>query len=62
LVDAAKPNVSLCDNTLDRLQSGDIERDGRTITVRTPVTGDVDPVFRAVGVALPPNVAEAPAA
>ena len=47
---------------LDRLQSGDIERDGRTITVRTPVTGDVGPVFRAVGVALPPNIAEAPAA
>ena len=47
---------------LDRLQSGDIERDGRTITLRTPVTGDVGPVFRAVGVALPPNVAAAPAA
>ena len=45
---------------LDRLQSGDIERDGRKITVRTPVTGDVGPVFRAAGVALPHNIAEAP--
>lgn len=47
---------------LDRLQSGKIKRGGRTITVRTPVTGDVGTVFRAVGVALPPNVAEEPTA
>ena len=46
----------------DRLQSGDIERDGRKITVSTPVTGDVGPVFRAAGVALPHNIGEAPAA
>jgi len=57
-----KPEWNRLIRDLDRLQSGDIERDGRTIPVRTPVAGDVGPVFRAVGVALPPNVAEAPAA
>lgn len=57
-----KPEWDRLIRDLDRLQSGDIARDGRTITVRTPVAGDVGPVFRAVGVALPPNVAEAPAA
>ena len=57
-----KPEWDRLIRDLDRLQSGDIERDGRTITVRTPVVGDVGPVFRAVGVALPPNLTEAPAA
>jgi hypothetical protein len=57
-----KPEWDRLIRDLDRLQSGDIERDGRTITVRTPVAGDVGSVFRAVGVALPPNIAEAPAA
>ena len=57
-----KPEWDRLIRDLDRLQSGDIARDGRAITVRTPVTGDVGPVFRAVGVALPPNIAEAPAA
>ena len=45
---------------LDRLQSGVIEKDNKRITVRTPVSGDVGPVFRAAGVALPPNIAETP--
>ena len=45
---------------LDRLQSGVIEKDNKRITVRTPVTGDVGTVFRAAGVALPPNIAETP--
>ena len=40
---------------LDRLQTGVIEKDNTRITVRTPVTGDVGPAFRAVGVALPPT-------
>ena len=57
-----KPEWDRLIRDLDRLQSGDIARDGRTITVRTPVAGDVGPVFRAAGVALPPNIAEAPAA
>ena len=45
---------------LDRLQSGVIEKDNTRITVRTPVTGEVGPTFRAAGVALPPNIAEPP--
>ena len=45
---------------LDRLQSGVIEKDNTRITVRTPVTGEVGPTFRAAGVALPPNIAETP--
>ena len=36
---------------LDRLQSGKIEKDGRSIAIRTPVSGQIGPVFRAVGVA-----------
>ncbi|EHK52288.1 hypothetical protein MAXJ12_36121 [Mesorhizobium alhagi CCNWXJ12-2] len=32
------------------------------ITVRTPATGSIGNVFRAAGVALPPNVAETQAA
>lgn len=47
---------------LDRLQSAEFERDGRRITIRTPVAADVGPVFRAAGVALPPNITEATAA
>ena len=45
---------------LDRLQSGVIEKHNKRITVRTPVSGDVGSVFRAAGVALPPNIAETP--
>ena len=45
---------------LDRLQNGVIEKDNARITVRTPVSGDVGPAFRAAGVAPPPNIAETP--
>ena len=45
---------------LDRLQSGVIEKDNKCITVRTAITDDVGPVFRAAGVALRPNIAETP--
>ena len=45
---------------LDRLQSGVIEKDNKRNTIRTPVSGDVGTVFRAAGVALPPNIAETP--
>jgi hypothetical protein len=41
---------------LDRLQ--EIET---RFVLRTPVTGDVGPAFQAVGIALPPNIREAPA-
>ena len=43
---------------LDRLQQTTIEKDGKRITTRTAVTGQVGRVFQAVGVALPPNMQE----
>ncbi len=46
---------------LDRLQEIETEQDGKQFVLRTPVTGDVGRVFKAVGVALPPNIREADA-
>jgi len=46
---------------LDRLQEATIEKDGRVITTRTHVTGQVGNVFKAAGVALPNNLDEQPA-
>lgn len=43
---------------LDRLQEATIEKDGKRITTRTAVTGQVGSVFQAAGVALPPNLRE----
>jgi hypothetical protein len=43
---------------LDRLQEIETEQDGKRFLLRTPVTGDVGRVFKAVGVALPPNIRE----
>jgi hypothetical protein len=43
---------------LDRLQDATIEKDGKRITTRTAVTGDVGRVFQAAGIALPPNFQE----
>ena len=40
---------------LDRLQEATIERDGKRITTRTHVEGQVGRVFQAAGIALPPN-------
>jgi hypothetical protein len=45
-----KPEWDRLIRDLDRLQSGDIERDGRTITVRTPVAHD-----RCRGSGMPAN-------
>jgi hypothetical protein len=59
---AIKPEWADLLRELDRLQTGVIEKDGKVITVRTPATGSIGNVFRAAGVALPPNVAEAQAA
>ncbi len=42
----------------DRLQEATIAKDGKRITTRTPVTGQVGRVFQDVGVALPPNTRE----
>ena len=46
---------------LDRLQQATIEKDGRRVTTRTPVSGQVGRVFQAAGIALPPNWREHPA-
>ena len=43
---------------LDRLQEVEVIKDGRQMTLRTPATGTLGPVFKAAGVALPPNVRE----
>jgi hypothetical protein len=59
---AIKPEWADLLRELDRLQAGVIEKDGKVITVRTPASGSIGNVFRAAGVALPPNVAEAPVA
>ena len=43
---------------LDRLQQATVEKDGMRIIVRTPVSGQIGSVFKAVGIALPPNMRE----
>ena len=43
---------------LDRLQQATIEKDGKSITVRTPTAGMVGSVFQAAGVAIPANIRE----
>jgi hypothetical protein len=43
---------------LDRLQEATIEKDGKRITTRTAVAGQIGSVFQAAGVALPPNLRE----
>ncbi len=43
---------------LDRLQQATIEKDGKRITTRTAVAGQVGSVFQAAGIALPPNLHE----
>ena len=55
-----KPEWDRLVRDLDRLQTGVIEKDNTRITVRTPVSGDVGPAFRAAGVALPANIVETP--
>jgi transposase len=43
---------------LDRLQEATIEKDGKRITTRTSVEGQIGGVFKAAGIALPPNLHE----
>jgi hypothetical protein len=43
---------------LDRLQQIEIDKDGRRITLRTPATGVLGPLFKAARIALPPNIRE----
>src|SRR5215211_7831805 len=47
---------------LDHLQEVAISKDGRQITLRTPATGVIGPLFKAARIALPPNVRDANAA
>jgi transposase len=56
-----KPEWQPLLNDLDRLQQATIEKDGKVITTRTHVTGEVGNVFKAVGIALPHNLDEQPA-
>jgi transposase len=56
-----KPEWQSLLNDLDRLQQATVEKDGKVITTRTHVTGQVGNVFKAVGVALPHNLDERPA-
>ncbi len=46
---------------LDRLQEVAITKDGREMTLRTPATGVIGPLFRAARMALPPNIRDASA-
>lgn len=43
---------------LDRLREATIEKDGKCITTRTAVAGQVGSVFQAAGIALQPNLHE----
>lgn len=47
---------------LDRLQVATLTKDGKSIVVRTPVSGQVGNIFKAAGVALPPNIRDLAAA
>jgi hypothetical protein len=53
-----KPEWGALLRELDRLQQVETEQDGKQFILRTPVTGDVGRVFKAVGIALPPNIRE----
>lgn len=44
---------------LDRLQEVEIKKDGKRLTLRTPVTGTAGRLFQAARIALPANVREA---
>jgi hypothetical protein len=41
---------------LDRLQEVTLAKDGQQIRLRTPTTGTAGPLFKATGIALPPNI------
>jgi len=58
VADRLKPEWVKLIRELDRLQEIETEQEGKHILLRTPVTGDVGHVFKAVGVALPPNIRE----
>jgi hypothetical protein len=41
---------------LDRLQVVTLAKEGQRIRLRTPTTGTAGPLFKAAGIALPPNI------
>jgi hypothetical protein len=41
---------------LDRLQEVTLAKEGQRIRLRTPTTGTAGPLFKAAGIALPPNI------
>jgi len=41
---------------LDRLQEVEVSSDGRQVTLRTPATGVIGPLFKAARIALPANI------
>jgi len=51
-----KPEWGKLKRELDRLQEIETEQEGKHFVLRTPVIGDVGRVFKAVGIALPPNI------
>src|SRR3954463_1366759 len=46
---------------LDRLQEVTLAKDGQQITLRTPAAGTIGALFKAAGIALPPNIRDAAA-
>src|SRR6516165_3835318 len=57
LLDVTRPEQPWL-RDLDRLQEATIAKDGKRITTRTAVAGQVGSVFQAAGIALPPNLHE----
>jgi len=53
-----KPEWGKLIRELDRLQEIEAEQEGKHFLLRTPLIGEVGRVFKAVGVALPPNIRE----
>jgi Transposase DDE domain len=47
---------------LDRLQEVTISKGGQSMTLRTPATGVIGPLFKAARIALPPNIRDEAAA
>ncbi len=54
-----KPEWAEVLRDLDRCHEIEVDHDGERFVLRTPATGVAGKLFRAVGVALPPNIREA---
>ena len=53
---ASRRNGTTCCATSTGCRRSRLAKDGQQITLRTPATGTVGPLFKAAGVALPPNI------